>query len=83
MRPLSELFQKLGVAPPKRKYTYTMVNRKEIPLWMYRQEQAKWKRSVKEFKKSLNKYKTGSTKQWEGDGYFTKPVYTYEGQQYI
>lgn len=82
MKSVSELFKKLNIIPPKRKYTYTMVNKKEIPLWLYRQEQNKWKRSMKQFKKSLNKYRTGSIREYEGDGYFTKPVYTFEGEQY-
>lgn len=82
MKPLSELLHKLNMKPPVRKYNYTMVNRKEIPLWLYRQEQTKWKQAMKEFKKHLNKYRTGSEKEWEGDGYFIKPVYTYEGQKY-
>jgi len=82
MRSVTELYNKLGIKPPKRQYTYTMVNQKQIPAWLYRQEQAKWKRSIKEFKKQLNKYKTGSTREWEGSGYFNKPVYTYQGVQY-
>jgi hypothetical protein len=82
MKSITELYNKLGISPPKRKYTYTMVNQKEIPAWLYRHEQAKWKISVKEFKKKLNKYRTGSRKEWEGDGYFVKPVYTHEGVQY-
>jgi len=40
------------------------------------------KRAIKDFKKSLNKYRTGSEKEWEGDGYFIKPVYTYDGEKY-
>jgi hypothetical protein len=82
MKSVIELYNKLGIHPPKRKYTYTMVNKKEIPAWLYRQEQGKWKQQVKEFKRSLNKYRTGSEKEWEGDGYFVKPVYTYEGEKY-
>jgi len=82
MRSITELYNKLGIQPPKRRYTYTMVNRKEIPEWKYRQEQSKWKLAIKEFKKSLNKYRTGSEREWDGGGYFIKPIYTYEGEKY-
>ena len=82
MRPISELYQKLGVQPPKRKFTYTMVNRKQITRLEYLREQAKWKKAMKEFKKSISKYRTGSDNEKEGDGYFKVAVYTYQGIKY-
>jgi hypothetical protein len=76
---LSVLMDKLGIVLPKRRITMTMVNKKKITLKEYQRAQNKWKHECREQLKKLHPYYVGTYKDWEGDGYFTKPVYYYEG----
>lgn len=44
-----------------------------------KQAQERWQ---KLFDRAMKPYRVGSFRDWDGDGYFTRPLYLYEGKYY-
>jgi hypothetical protein len=68
-RPISELLQKLGYKDP-------------CPERGRNNKKAIKQRREAISKLNLEQYRIGSTKDYDGDGYFTTPVYEYNGVKY-
>jgi hypothetical protein len=78
-QPLNELVQRLRLSYPRRH------KKKETQAWTAEQRawaQLEEQRVNAERERGLRPYRVGTYKDWEGDGYFLKPLYRYEETYY-